>query len=71
MRTPVLGIAIGLAASLALTRLLSSVLFGVGPSDPLTFGAVAAVLASVAAAACWLASRRALGIDPVRAVRDA
>jgi hypothetical protein len=70
MRAPVLGISIGLTASLALTRVLSSLLFGVGATDPVTFAAVAAALASVAAGACWLAARRALRIDPVRALRD-
>ena len=70
MRSPVVGIAIGLAAAFALTRVLSNLLFGVGATDPLTFGAVAVVLASIAAGACWLASRRALRIDPLRAVRS-
>jgi predicted permease len=70
MRSPVAGIAIGLAAAFALTRLLSSMLFGVGATDPLTFAAVAAVLASIAAGACWLASRRALRVDPLQALRS-
>jgi predicted permease len=70
MRTPVVGIVVGLAASLALTRVLSSLLFGVGATDPVTFAAMAAVLAAVASIACWLAGRRALGVDPVRALRD-
>jgi len=69
MRMPVLGIAIGLAGALALTRVLSNLLFGVGATDPLTFGAVAIVLASIAAGACWLASRRALKVDPINVLR--
>ena len=71
MRPPVLGIVIGLGASLALMRVLSSLLFGVGATDAVTFAAVAGVLASVAAGACWLAARRALRVDPVRALREA
>ena len=69
MRSPIAGIAIGLAAALALTRVLSNLLFGVGATDPLTFAAVAFVLASIAAGACWLASRRALKVDPLLALR--
>jgi len=70
MRTPVIGIAIGLASALALTHVLSSVLFGVTATDPLTFAGVAVLLAAMAAGACWLAVRRALRIDPWRALRE-
>jgi predicted permease len=70
MRTPVAGIAVGLAASVALMRVLANLLFGVGAIDLVTFGTVALVLASVAAGACWLAGRRAVRIDTVRALRD-
>ena len=69
MRTPVLGIGVGLIASAALTKLLSSLLFGVTSGDPLTFAAVAGVLATVAGAACWLAGRRATRVDPMSALR--
>lgn len=69
MRSPVLGIVIGLAAAFALTRVLSNLLFGVGATDPVTFVAVAIALASIAAGACWLASRRALRIDPLNTLR--
>jgi putative ABC transport system permease protein len=71
MRTPAAGIAIGLAASLALTRVLSSLLFGVSATDLATFAAVALVLASVAAGACWLAGRRAVRVDPAHVLREA
>jgi predicted permease len=63
------GVVLGLAGALALTRLLASTLFGVTPTDPLTFGAVTALLAVVALMACYLPARRAAGGDPVEALR--
>jgi predicted permease len=71
IRTPLVGIGVGLVASFALTRTIASLLFGVDATDPITFTAVAAVLAGIATGACWLAGRRALRIDPLRALRDA
>ncbi|HEX6941485.1 MAG TPA: ABC transporter permease [Gemmatimonadaceae bacterium] len=70
MRPAVAGIAVGLAASLALTRVLSSLLFGIGSTDPVTFASVTGVLALVAIGACWLAGRRALRVDPVHALKE-
>jgi putative ABC transport system permease protein len=70
MRTAAIGIVIGVATSLAWTRLLSSQLFGIGSTDPVTFSAVSLLLALVGVAACWLAGRRALRVDPVRALRE-
>ncbi|MFN2567897.1 MAG: FtsX-like permease family protein [Gemmatimonadaceae bacterium] len=70
MRMPMVGIVIGLAASLAVTRVISNQLFGVEPTDPATFAAVAAVLATVAACACYLAARRAAHADPVAVLRQ-
>ena len=68
--TPVLiGIAIGLAGSLAIAPLLRNLLFGVGPVDPLTFGGVTLLLAAVALCACYVASRRAVRIEPLSALR--
>jgi putative ABC transport system permease protein len=64
-----LGLVLGLASSLALTRLLSSLLFGVPPGDPLVFAAVSALLAVVALVACWLPARRAARVDPLVALR--
>jgi predicted permease len=64
-----LGIVIGLAASFALTRALSSLLFGVSATDPLTFTAVAILLLFVALLACYIPARRAMRIDPVVALR--
>lgn len=69
MKLALLGVAIGLAGSLASMRLLSSLLFGVTPTDPWTFAAVAILLAGVAAAACYVPARRALHVDPVVALR--
>ncbi|HWB85427.1 MAG TPA: ABC transporter permease [Bryobacteraceae bacterium] len=63
------GIALGGVAALALTRLLGKLLFGVGPSDPLTFGAVALCLAAVALLASYLPARWAAHSDPMDALR--
>jgi putative ABC transport system permease protein len=64
-----LGLAVGLATALALTRFLTSLLFGVTPHDPLTFAGVAAFLAVVALLACLLPARRASAVDPMHALR--
>jgi putative ABC transport system permease protein len=69
LRTIALGIAIGLAGSVATTRLLSTQLFGVEPTDPLTFALAPLLLAIVATAACYLPARRASRVDPVGALR--
>jgi putative ABC transport system permease protein len=64
------GIVAGILAALGVTRVLSKVLFGVSPTDPLTFAAVAGLLLTVAAVASYVPARRAMRVDPVRALRE-
>ena len=68
-RLAFIGIVIGLAASLGLTRLLAKMLFGVRPADPLTLTAVTLVLTAVAFLACYIPARRAMRVDPMVALR--
>ncbi|HET6892333.1 MAG TPA: FtsX-like permease family protein, partial [Pyrinomonadaceae bacterium] len=65
----VIGIAIGLVAAYGLTRLMATMLFGVGPTDPATFVAIAVILAVVALLACYLPGRRATKVEPVVSLR--
>jgi ABC-type lipoprotein release transport system permease subunit len=63
------GIVVGLACAAAMTQLLTSMLFGVEPSDPLTYAAVIVMLASVAVLASYAPARRAMRVDPIVALR--
>jgi predicted permease len=68
-RMALLGVAVGIAAALGLTRLMSSQLFGVTAHDPLTFVEVAVILLVVAVLACYIPARRAMRVDPLEALR--
>ena len=63
------GVAIGIAVGLGLTRLMASLLYGVGPTDIVTFASVAIVLLGIAMLACWIPARRAMKVDPMMALR--
>jgi ABC-type antimicrobial peptide transport system permease subunit len=69
MRLALIGVALGLLGSFALTRVLQKLLYEVKPSDPLTFVAVTALLALVVLLASYLPARRASQIDPMEALR--
>jgi ABC-type antimicrobial peptide transport system permease subunit len=65
----VAGIVVGVAAAMLLTRLVKSMLYGIGPYDPLTLSAGVLVLLTVALAASWIPARRAAGVEPMEALR--
>jgi putative ABC transport system permease protein len=69
MRLALIGVAIGLAASLALTRLITTLLFNVSASNPLAFTVAAVALSATAAAACYVPARRATKVDPMVVLR--
>jgi predicted permease len=70
MRWTGIGLALGLAASFGVARLIAGFLNGIGPADPIAFGAVALLLSATAFVACYMPARRASRIDPLVALRD-
>jgi ABC-type antimicrobial peptide transport system permease subunit len=69
MALAMIGVAVGLGASYALTRLMKTLLFGVSATDPLTFTLIALSLGLIALLACWIPARRAAKVDPMIALR--
>ena len=65
-----IGLVLGIGGAIGLTRLLGTLLFGVGARDPLTLAGSAVILALVAAAACYVPARRAAKLDPLAALRE-
>ena len=65
----VIGVAAGLAAAVAMGRLIASMLYGIKPYDPLTLGCSVLLLVIVALAASWIPARRAATVDPIKALR--
>jgi ABC-type antimicrobial peptide transport system permease subunit len=70
LRLAVLGVVLGLAAAIALTRILSSLLVGVAPTDAATYAAVATIFLATAALACYVPAWRATRVDPLVALRE-
>ena len=69
MKLALIGVLFGSIATIGLTRLMATLLFGVSARDPLTFAAIAALLLAVALLACWIPARRAAKVDPMTALR--
>jgi putative ABC transport system permease protein len=64
------GIAIGIVAAVGLTRVMTTMLVGVKPTDPVTFFAIVALFLAIAAISCWIPARRAAGMAPTVALRE-
>ncbi|HEX5436948.1 MAG TPA: ABC transporter permease [Gemmatimonadaceae bacterium] len=70
LRLSVAGLVVGVAAALVLTRVMTSMLVGIAPTDPVTFAGMVVLFLGVAALACWLPARRAAALDPASALRE-
>jgi len=68
-RLAITGTAIGVVAAFALTRVMTSLLFGITASDPITFALVVVLVPAIALLACYLPARRAMKVDPLQALR--
>src|SRR5262249_22024278 len=69
MTMALIGVSLGLTVAFAATRLMTSLLFGVGATDPLTYASIAALIMLIALLACYLPARRATKVDPMIALR--
>ncbi len=70
LKLSAIGVVLGVVAAAGLTRMMSSMLVGVGATDPMTFGGMALLFLGLATLACWIPARRAAGLDPNVALRD-
>ena len=70
LKLSILGVGLGVIAAVGLTRIMGSMLVGVGATDPLTFGAMSVLFLALATVACWVPARRAARLDPNEALRD-